>query len=161
MYSAAMRAQWVGQFLNPDTAQSLHAIIIANTATTITVWGDLTALGLAGATYEIKDFHLTSVSPCVETGDPQSDIAFAAVDVDGESRLMGCRVDMGPDEFRTGDSHSGDLNGDGVVGFDDLVLFVQTALQSAPLGHCVADLTGNGIQDGRDIAQFADILIGP
>jgi predicted outer membrane repeat protein len=47
----------------------------------------------------IGDYHLLANSPCIGAGDinfiPQSD----HVDIDGEPRVMGNRVDMGADEF--------------------------------------------------------------
>lgn len=48
------------------------------------------------------DFHLLSLSPCINNGDPLYDdagIAADDIDMDLESRLIGIRVDIGADEF--------------------------------------------------------------
>ncbi len=56
----------VGKFLQPDTTSLLFPII-ANTATTITVWGDNTST--SGGAYSIYDFSINSGSPCVDAAD--------------------------------------------------------------------------------------------
>jgi parallel beta-helix repeat protein len=45
------------------------------------------------------DYHLLPASPCIETGDPSFTYHPGDVDMDGQPRLMGRRVDMGADEF--------------------------------------------------------------
>jgi hypothetical protein len=100
------------------------------------------------------DYHLMWDSPCVDAGDPEFVGEVDEVDIDGEPRLVGGRVDMGADEVgekqadftRDGridisdlsvlsgswETQEGgerwyvlsDLFEDGVIGFDDLVLFV-------------------------------------
>jgi hypothetical protein len=45
------------------------------------------------------DYHLLEASPCIDTGDPSYMGDADVTDLDGEARLMGCRVDMGADEF--------------------------------------------------------------
>jgi parallel beta-helix repeat protein/predicted outer membrane repeat protein len=45
------------------------------------------------------DYHLLPASPCIETGDPYYTYHAGDVDIDGQPRLMGQRVDMGADEF--------------------------------------------------------------
>ena len=42
------------------------------------------------------DYHLTVESACINTGEPGS---AHAGDIDGQPRIMGCRVDMGADEY--------------------------------------------------------------
>ncbi len=44
------------------------------------------------------DFHLTWNSPCINKGDPNGDYT-GQTDIDGESRVIEERVDMGADEF--------------------------------------------------------------
>ena len=100
------------------------------------------------------DYHLLMSSPCVDAGDPAFVAEEGEVDIDGEPRVMGGRVDMGADEVgpkqadftRDGridvsdlsvlsgawDTMEGegnwyvlsDLFEDGVIGLDDLVMFV-------------------------------------
>jgi len=43
------------------------------------------------------DFHLLATSPCIDTGD-DSVVQPGSVDMDGEPRVMGIRVDIGADE---------------------------------------------------------------
>ena len=75
-----------GTFLNPNTAQYLQFYIVANTDTTITVWADASALGIAGNQYQIYDYHLQENSPCIDVG-----YMFANVgeyDLDGNLRYL-------------------------------------------------------------------------
>ncbi len=44
-----------------------------------------------------SDYHLSSLSPCINAGDPNGDYTDLT-DIDGESRVLGGRVDMGADE---------------------------------------------------------------
>jgi parallel beta-helix repeat protein len=45
------------------------------------------------------DYHLSGDSLCIDAGDPNYNPAPGEVDIDGEPRVMGGRVDMGADEF--------------------------------------------------------------
>jgi outer membrane protein assembly factor BamB len=51
------------------------------------------------------DGHLQAGSPCIDAGDPNV-IFTGQVDIDGEPRITGTRVDMGSDEFLDSDSDS-------------------------------------------------------
>ncbi|MHC4499536.1 MAG: DUF1565 domain-containing protein, partial [Planctomycetota bacterium] len=44
------------------------------------------------------DFHLQSISPCIDAGDPTGDYD-GLTDIDGDPRVIGGRVDMGVDEY--------------------------------------------------------------
>jgi len=83
-----------GKFINPDTSQVLHYLIVSNDTHTVTVWGDLSSMPLSGATYQIFDYHLKSVtgrwtplgwtndtvtSPCIDAGDPGSEYAYEPI----------------------------------------------------------------------------------
>ena len=61
--------EWIGKLLNPNTSQYLQSYIVGNTATTITVLGDFSSLGVTGATYKINDYRLSSGSPCIDAAD--------------------------------------------------------------------------------------------
>jgi hypothetical protein len=43
-------------------------------------------------------FHLEAGSPAIDAGDPDSKPAEGATDIDGEPRIKGGRIDIGPDE---------------------------------------------------------------
>ena len=46
------------------------------------------------------DYHLRSSSPCINAGDPNRTAEAGETDIDGESRIMGGRIDMGAYELR-------------------------------------------------------------
>jgi len=76
-------SEWVGKFLNPDMSQYLQSYIVANTATTMTVLGDFASLGVAGATYKINDYRLSSGSPCIDAADNTA-VPADELDLDGD-----------------------------------------------------------------------------
>ena len=53
---------------------------------------------LGGATTTAGDYHLLSDSPCVDAGDPVYASAPGEVDIDGDARVSGARIDIGADE---------------------------------------------------------------
>lgn len=55
---------------------------------------------------ENGDFHLSSTSPCIDSGDPNSVPEPDETDLDGEARMFNNRVDMGADEFHDCDGNS-------------------------------------------------------
>ncbi len=146
----------LGKFLNPDASQYLQSFIVSNSATSITVWGDFAALGLAGKTYQIRDYHVQPGSPCIDAGDNTAVPAGITTDLDGNSRFVDDPftpdagsgvppiVDMGAYEYRP---MAGDLDGDGDVDADDYAAFL------VAFGHVVgdpehspsADLDGDGM----------------
>lgn len=73
----------VGKSLNPDVTQVLQSVILANTISTITVWGDLASIGGIGASYQVNDYRLLSGSPCI---DAATNLAVLAdtLDLDGD-----------------------------------------------------------------------------
>ncbi|MBU0641250.1 MAG: hypothetical protein KKB50_20520 [Planctomycetes bacterium] len=169
-------ANWVdneftGLFLNPDTTQTLQSLVVSNTATTLTVWGDFAELGLAGNAYQINDYHLTALSPCIDAGDPAFVAEPGETDLDDELRVWDGdgdgvhRVDMGVDEF--GSYRYGDLNCDGDINGFDIDAFV-LALQGPDYYDPVypecrrkaADINGDGEINGFDIDAFVELLIG-
>ena len=44
------------------------------------------------------DYHLQSVSPCINAGDPNYESASGETDIDGINRIIGGTIDMGADE---------------------------------------------------------------
>jgi predicted outer membrane repeat protein len=90
----------VGKFINPDTSQILQSFIVANTATTITVWGDFSTLGISdGTPFQINDYHLPGASPCVGAGNNLSIPSGITTDLDGNPRIQNGTVDIGAYEY--------------------------------------------------------------
>jgi len=95
-----------GRLLNPDTSQNGQFVIVSNTATTIKVWGNVTAIAHSGDAYKIFDYHLQLASPCIDAGYDQ-DVPDS--DFDGEPRPMDvpavdnngplAEYDIGADEY--------------------------------------------------------------
>jgi beta propeller repeat protein len=46
-----------------------------------------------------RDYHLTFESPCIDAGDPDWSFDEGQIDIDGESRVHGLRIDIGADEY--------------------------------------------------------------
>lgn len=76
----------VGMFVNPRTTQFLQSLIVNNTASTVTVWGNFAALGLAGATYQINDYSLTPGSPVIDAANNTA-VPMDDNDLDGDCIL--------------------------------------------------------------------------
>ncbi len=123
-----------GIALNPNTNQWLHFYIVTNTASTITVWGDMTAVATAGCRYAVFDWHLSRDSQNIDAG--TNLIGAAAIDMDGESRPTGAAFDIGADEF---------VDGDG----DDLASVWEARYGLNP---SLADTDGDGMPDGWELA---------
>lgn len=86
-------AQWpdgalAGNLLNPDSSQFLQSLVVSNTATRITVWGDFTQLGAVGAAYQVNDYRLSGPSPCVDAGDNTAVPPGIVTDLGGRPRLV-------------------------------------------------------------------------
>jgi hypothetical protein len=64
-----------------------------------------------------NDFHLLPDSPCIDAGDPNYPRDANERDIDGDRRVIGCRIDMGVDEYQDGERS--DLDDDGTVNFRD------------------------------------------
>jgi|GEM_PF-750184 len=45
------------------------------------------------------DLHLSKASPCVNPGNPYSVAGSGSMDIDGQARVVGGRIDMGADEY--------------------------------------------------------------
>ena len=114
------------------------------------------------STWEDNDYHLSVGSPCIEAGDPDFVPQPDETDMDYEPRVMGCRVDMGADEFTAGEPNSGDMDASGAVDLPDVSLFVSTLLgPGTDVDECVADMDGDGLADGADIQLFVVALLSP
>jgi hypothetical protein len=67
------------------------------------------------------DYHLNLDSPCINTGDPDFDPTDNEYDMDGQPRVVGCRVDMGIDEYVL----TGDFNFSGTIDIADYTFFAR------------------------------------
>jgi len=52
-----------------------------------------------GANDDFGDLHLTLTSPCINSGTPGFFVGTIQVDMDGQPRVIGGRIDMGADEY--------------------------------------------------------------
>ena len=88
---------------------------------------------------ENADYHLSSGSPCLDTGDPAFEPEPKETDIDGDPRIIGRQVDIGADEFR----ELGDLDADGSVGVSDLLILLANWGPCANCNACPGDLNGD------------------
>jgi len=102
---------------------------------------------------DFGDLHLLGDSPCIDAGDPSFiPDPDTCMDMDGQPRIVGCRVDIGADEF----IYPGDIEPDGDVDFVDFAIFAGY-WQDTNCGACGgADLTGDGTVDANDLAELAE-----
>jgi len=66
------------------------------------------------------DYHLSSDSPCIDAGDPNNPEDINEFDIDGDSRIIGGRIDIGADEYTFGDLS--DFSDNGIVNFGDFAI---------------------------------------
>ncbi|MEE8202061.1 MAG: choice-of-anchor Q domain-containing protein, partial [Candidatus Acidoferrales bacterium] len=62
--------------------------IVANTATTISVFTDVAFLGVPGFAYEVNDYRLTAASPCIDAADNTAVPEGITTDLDGNPRFL-------------------------------------------------------------------------
>jgi len=116
------------------------------------------------------DYHLQSVSPCIDKGDPNGSYAGER-DIDKHFRVLNGngenynkRVDMGADEYcNQGSDNDADFNddgnGDGIVNYIDFAIFSKAWLSEQGDDnwnpYCdISELTDNVI-DANDLIVFA------
>jgi hypothetical protein len=103
-----------------------------------------------GVNDDFGDLHLLSDSPCIDAGDPGYVPGQNETDIEGQPRVVGCRIDIGADEF----VYLGDIEPDGDVDVRDFAIFA-SKWQNTNCGVCSgADLTGDAIVDFRDLAKL-------
>ncbi len=169
----------VGKFVNPDTTQALQFVIVANTATTMTVWADWATINAGdswvttGMDYQVHDYHLSTDSPCINDGsnyaippdtadlDGDGDTTEPTpFDLDGNERIQNCRVDMGAYESPYAPVPPPDCNN--ILGDDDCDVYNGTTPdcnQNHFPDECdiddgrSQDCQPNGVPDECDIAE--------
>lgn len=154
--------EFAGMHINPNTDQSFHVIITANTAASIEVLGDVTSYVSNGSPYQIIDYHLLEASPCAQAGDPNYSAGPNEVDLDYQPRVVAGRVDIGGDEFAL----TGDYNFDSQVDIIDFGYFASHWLDSDCSGDagdatswCFGtDLDKNGDVNFIDFDQLAGYI---
>jgi len=103
------------------------------------------------------DYHLLSNSPCIDTGDPNYPEDSNEFDIDGDSRIMGGRIDIGADEYTFGELS--DFSGNGIVNFEDfsiLAYYWQDYLCEEPDWCEGCDYNQSGVVDSNDLIRFAE-----
>ena len=104
-------------------------------------------------TWQDNDYRLDAESPCIDTGDPDYAPQPGETDLDGHSRLLCGRVDMGAYEFGIGD-----YNCDQVVDLTDLGSWAacMTGPDAGPYpaGCEVFDFEYDADVDLQDFGQF-------
>lgn len=103
------------------------------------------------------DLRLQPGSPCIDADDPDFVVnPDAPSDIGGESRIMGCRVDMVIDEFTADDPAPGDFDGGGIVDMSDLPMFVESLLGPTTADVCVGDMNDDDVLNGEDVQVFVE-----
>jgi hypothetical protein len=101
------------------------------------------------------DYHLRWDSPCVDAGDPDFIPEPGEVDIDGEPRVIGGRVDMGADEV--GEKQA-DFTRDGRIDISDLAVLSgswETA-EGEVNWYVLSDLFEDGVINISDLAAFVE-----
>ena len=103
---------------------------------------------------ENGDYHLMWSSPCVDAGDPNYIPAVDELDIDGEPRVMGDRVDMGADEVGP---KQADFTRDGRIDIADFAVFSRS-WDTQPTNenwYVLCDLFEDDTIDINDLAALA------
>ncbi|MHC4765613.1 MAG: right-handed parallel beta-helix repeat-containing protein [Planctomycetota bacterium] len=148
-----------GKLLVPLTLVDVERPIVANSATTITVLGDVATWGIPGQDYRVNDYRLSADSFCVDAADNTAVPDGITKDLDGKPRFVDDPatvdtgfgdpplVDIGAYEFQ-GMPCPWDLDGDGSVFVTDLLLLLAGW---GPCADCPADFNADGLVNVVDL----------
>ncbi len=103
------------------------------------------------------NYHLQCSSPCIDTGDPNYPEDSNEYDIDGDTRIIGGRIDIGADEYTFGELS--DFSGNGIVNFEDfavLAYYWQDYVCEEPDWCEGCDYDESGIVDHDDLRRFAE-----
>ena len=73
-----------GKFLKPKSTDPRQYPIVVNTASTVTILGNVTDFVASGDAFAIYDYHLQSTSPCKDAGMPHDTTVFDYLDLDAD-----------------------------------------------------------------------------
>lgn len=103
------------------------------------------------------DFRLQQASPGVNSGN--NNLTFVDVDLAGNARIQGGTVDRGCYESDYQDlGCEGDFDNDGLVGTNDLLLFLALFNSVCDGQPCEGDLTGDNIVSVSDLLVFLTLF---
>ncbi len=122
-------------------------------------WGDDLATPFLdeGANDDFGDLRLEAGSPAINTGDPGFAPDPGESDLDGHTRVLCGRVDMGAYE-----SGIGDVNCDEQVDLDDFAAWPLCAEESASPDQCISlDFDNDGDVDLADFVEFQKSMSDP
>ena len=101
------------------------------------------------------DYHLSSESPAVDAGDPNTIIADRT-DIDSQPRVLRRRIDIGADEA----PYAGDVEPDNDIDLADFAAFARSWLEtdcSPANDYCrFTDILHDGTVDQRDLMLFLE-----
>jgi hypothetical protein len=103
------------------------------------------------------DYHLLPGSPCIDAGDPNYPEDANEFDIDGDARIIGGRIDIGADEYRSG--ALSDFSGNGIVNFEDFTILANywnDHICTEPDWCEGCDFDHDGLVDSNDLKKFAE-----
>ena len=121
---------FAGKIVQPDTNNLCQFLVVSNTVSSLSVWGDLSTSPLIGCHYRVHDYHLKSAaghwesglkkwsndtvtSSCIDAGDPAGGWT-------NEPAPSGSRLNMGAygntaEASKSNIQGPNDINGDGIA----------------------------------------------